>query len=379
VRARAASPGSFARTLGSILHEAELFRVRMPLVEPFRTATGETEAKEALLVCVRGDAGEGWGECAAFTTPAYAPDTIDTARLVLRDYLLPPLLARVPMPAIRGHGAARAALECALLDGRLRRDGVSLAAHLGAARSHVDAGVAIGFCDDEARFGALLGSYVEAGYRRVKCKIEPGRDRAVLHAARGTVGDGFPLAADANGSYTLADAATLATFDPFDLQCLEQPLGADALADHAALASRIRSPLCLDESVTSATVARDAITCGAAQVVSIKPARLGIAEARAVHDVCVAAGVPAVAGGMLETGIGRAVLVALSALPGFTMTGDCSASDRYFGPDGDLTDPFVLEDGRLAVPGGPGLGVTVRPEQLARFTVARERILAEDM
>jgi o-succinylbenzoate synthase len=193
------------------------------------------------------------------------------------------------------------------------------------------------------------------------------------------MGDGVPLAADANGSYTLADATTLATLDPFDLQCLEQPLAADALADHAALAARIRSPLCLDESVTSATVARDAITCGAARVVSIKPARLGITEARAVHDVCVAAGVPAVAGGMLETGIGRAVLVALAALPGFTMTGDCAASDRYFGADGDLTEPFVLHDGRLGVPVGPGLGITVRPEQLARFTVARERILAKDV
>jgi len=124
------------------------------------------------------------------------------------------------------------------------------------------AGVAIGFCD-EARFAELLRNSLDAGYRRVKCKIEPGRDRAVLHAARDTVGDGFPLAADANGSYTLADATTLATLDPFDLQCLEQPLAPDALADHASLAARIRAPLCLDESVTSATVARDAIACGA--------------------------------------------------------------------------------------------------------------------
>jgi O-succinylbenzoate synthase len=351
----------------------------MPLVEPFRTANGQTATKEALLVCIRGDAGEGWGECAAFTIPTYAPDTIDTARLVLRDYLLPPLLARAPLPAIRGHDAARAALECALLDGRLRRDGVSLAAHLGAVRSHVDAGVAVGFCDDDAHFDELLRGYVDAGYRRVKCKIEPGRDTAVLHAARGTVGDGFPLAADANGSYTLADVTSLAGLDPFDLQCLEQPLAADAIADHASLAARIHSPLCLDESVTSATIARDAIASGATRVVSIKPARLGIGEARAVHDVCVAAGIPAVAGGMLETGIGRAALVALAALPGFTMTGDCSASDRYFGPDGDLTEPFVLEGGRLGVPERPGLGVTIRPEQLERFTVARERILAKDV
>ncbi len=351
----------------------------MPLAQPFRTAVGTTATKEALLVRVQGDAGEGWGECAAFTTPGYMPDTIDTTRVILRDHLVPRLLSREPLPVVRGHTAARAALECALLDGRLRRDGVSLAAHLGVTRSHIDAGVAVGFCDDEARFVGVLEHHVAEGYRRVKCKIEPHRDIDVIRTARRALGDGFALAADANASYTLADGDVLAALDTFDLQCLEQPLAADALGDHASLAARLQTPVCLDETVTSANVARDAIALGAGRVVSIKPARLGIAEAHAAHDVCVAAGVPAVAGGMLETGIGRAALVALAALPGFTMTGDCSASDRYFGPDGDLTEPFTLDSGRLRVPAGPGLGMTVRPEQLERFTVARERIRATDL
>jgi O-succinylbenzoate synthase len=142
----------------------------------------------------------------------------------------------------------------------------------------------------------------------------------------------------------------------------------------------LRTPICLDETITSTTVARDAIALRACGAVSIKPGRVGgLEEARRVHDACVAAEVPALVGGMLETGVGRAALVALAALPGFTMTGDCSASERYFGPDGDLTEPFVLEDGRLRVPTGPGLGVTVRPDQLARYTVARERITAKDL
>jgi hypothetical protein len=170
--------------------------------------------------------------------------------------------------------------------------------------------------------------------------------------------------------------SALLALDELGLQLIEQPLAPDALLAHAELAQRLRTPIALDETITSAAVARDAIALGACDAVVVKPARIGVSGARDVHDACVAAGVPAVIGGMLETGIGRAVLVAVAALPGFTLTGDCSASDRYFGSDGDLTEPFVLADGCLRVPDGTGLGVDVVDEQLARYTVARERITA---
>lgn len=358
------------------LHEVELFRVRLPLVTPFRTAHDITAHKDALLVRVRTDAGVGWGECTAQVAPSYAPDTIDTARLVLRDELIPRAFSGAPLDAVRGHQTARTAFDCALLDARLRADGVSLAAHLGARRSFVPGGVAIGLTDSCDELRRLVVACAEQGYERVKCKIAPGYDVEPLRHARAELGDHRALAADANGSYDLDGARKLIhAVDDLDLQCLEQPLAAGEMLDHAELARHATTPVCLDESVSNADDAELAIHLGAAQVISIKPGRTGsVADLQRMHDACVRGRVDALAGGMLETGVGRAFLLAVAALPGFAMTGDCSASDRYFGVDGDLTEPFVLERGRLRVPSGPGLGVEPRPDRLAQCTVAHERI-----
>jgi len=363
--------------VGDALHEVELVRVRLPLVAPFRTARDTTAVKEALLVRVRTSAGEGWGECTAAVTPAYDSETIDGARGALRDHLLPRAFAGASLADVRGHTAARAALECALLDARLRAEGVSLATGLGAERTTVAAGVAVGLVDDLAEFRRALTAYVDDGYRRIKCKIEPGRDVEVLRIARETVGAGVELAADANGSYALADARRLfGAIDDLALQCVEQPCAPEALADHATLSGEFDTPICLDETITGVAAARDAIARGSGAVLSIKVGRLGIAEAGRVHDACVQGSIGALPGGMLETGVGRAALLAVAALPGFTVTGDCSASARYFGADGDLTEPFVLDDGRLRVPTEPGLGVVPLPDRLARCTIARERVTA---
>jgi O-succinylbenzoate synthase len=359
------------------LHDVELVRIRIPFVREFASAHGSVRQKDALLVRVHSESGVGWGECAAQATPSYAPETIDTARMALRDHLLPRVFAGASCADVRGHPMARAALECALLDARLRGERRSLADYVGASRRSIPAGVAIGLPDDLGQFRDLVAFYVAQGYRRVKCKIMPGHDVAVLQAAREVAGDGVELAADANGSYTITDIDHLCELDAFALQCIEQPLARDALADHAALARSIATPIGLDESISSAARARDAFASGACRVVSVKPGRLGgIAESKRVLDASTAAGGFALAGGMLETGVGRAALVALAALPEFTMTGDCSASDRYFADD--LTEPFVLDAGSLRVPEGPGLGVDVRPEQLARYTIARERITPAD-
>jgi len=351
----------------------------MPLALAFRTATSDTEAKDALLVRVETDHGAGWGECVAQVAPTYLPDTIESSRLALRDHLVPRVFAGVPFDDVRGHAPARFALECALLDARLRAEEVSLARHLGATRSHIHAGVAIGINTSDATLQLIVSHYVEHGYGRIKLKIEPGAALNSARAARAAAGDAVELAVDANGSYAPDDTDELQALDDLGLQCIEQPFAVDALAAHARLAERLRTPVCLDESITSASVTRDAIAAKACDIVSVKPGRLGtFAETRAVHAVCVAGGVPALAGGMLETGIGRAALLAVAALPGFTATGDCSGSARYFGPDGDLTDDFVVRDGQLRVPDRPGLGVDVRPEQLARYTIARERMTAKD-
>jgi o-succinylbenzoate synthase len=359
------------------LREVELLRVRLPLVAPFRTARNTTALKEVLLVRVRTTDGIGWGECTAAATPEYDGETIDGARIALRDHLLPRAFAGATLADARGHRSARAALECALLDARLRGEGISLAAWLGAERASVEAGVAVGLADDLDGLRAALGAYVAAGYRRIKCKIEPGHDVDVLAAARAVVGPDVQLAADANGSYTLDGARRL--FDRIDdlaLQCVEQPCAPESVDDHVTLMQHARTPICLDETITSTAVARDAIARRACNVISIKVGRVGLVGAQRVRDACVQGGVDALPGGMLETGIGRAALLAVAALPGCTLTGDCSASARYFGANGDLTEPFVLEDGRVRVPTGPGLGVEPIPERLTRCTIARDRITA---
>jgi len=228
--------------------------------------------------------------------------------------------------------------------------------------------------------GGVMGVLVKAG-EKVNAQTSDGKTALMFAAQSGNgvavsalvkLGADVTLQVDANGSYSLADADRLAALDDLGVACLEQPLAPDALLDHAALATRLRTPIGLDESIVSANAAHDAVAVGACAVVSIKSALVGgIDAARRTHDVCVAANVAARAGGMLETGVGRAVLVALAALPGFTIPGDCSASDRYF--DEDVTEPFELDDGRIRVPAGPGIGVTPRAEVLARCTIARER------
>ena len=280
--------------VGELLHDATLFRVRLPLVDAFRSARDTLFVKEALLVRVRTDAGVGWSECAAQPTPAYAPETIDDARHALRDHLLPRAFAGVGFDDGRGHMFARAALADALLDARLRAEGISLASYLGATASSVAAGVAVGMMDSTDALRSAVAAYVAAGYRRVKCKIEPGHDVEALQAARTSAGTEVALAADANGSYAL-DAARrfLRDVEPLGLQCLEQPLPPDALADSASLASATRTRIALDESITSEQIARDAITGGACNAIVVKPGRLGgLDAARRVHDLCVAAGMP---------------------------------------------------------------------------------------
>jgi O-succinylbenzoate synthase len=352
----------------------ELLRVRLPLKRAFTTSFGTSTEKECVLVRAIGDDGaEGWGECTAMERPAYSAEWNDGAWLVLRDVLAPAALAGKDA-GVRGHPMARAAMEVALTDVDLRRRGVPLADHLGAVRDRVPCGVSVGLEDRTEDLLALVAGFVEAGYRRVKLKIEPGRDLDVVRPVREAFPD-TPLSVDANAAYTEETADPLVPLDDFGLEYVEQPLPEDDLLGHIRLQERMRTPVCLDESVTSAAVARTAIELGACRVINVKLGRVGgLAETLRIQDTAMAAGVPLWCGGMLETGIGRAANVALAALPGFTMPGDTSASDRYF--EQDLTEPFVVDgDGTMAVPKGPGLGVEPLPDVLAQVVTHRATVL----
>jgi O-succinylbenzoate synthase len=372
------SAGRAASVAGTGLRidAVELIRIALPLVAPFRTSFAALTERDVLLVHLLGEAGEGWGECAAMADPAYSSEYTEGAQRVIEQHLLPRLLTPLRLTAaelagvmapVRGHRMAKTALEMAWLDMELRAAGSSLAAHLGAVRDEVDCGVSVGIASTTEELLETVAGYLEAGYRRIKLKIEPGADVEPVRAVRERFGAELPLQVDANAAYTLEDVGQLQRLDAFGLVLIEQPLPEEQLLGHARLARTLTTPICLDESITSAVVAAEAIEMGACSIVNIKPGRVGgYLEARRVHDVCASRGVPVWCGGMLETGIGRAANLALAALPNFTLPGDTSASDRYFHED--VTAPFVLRDGRLSVPGGPGLGVEVRRDVVDRLT-----------
>ena len=349
-----------------MLRELELRRVALPLVEPFVAAHGTVTARDVLVVRAVTDEGEGWAECVAPVDPTYTSEHVEGAHALLRRWAF-------DLDRVKGHPMAKAAVEGAVLDAALRAAGTSLRDHLGATRESVPAGVAIGLTGDVDALLAAVARRVDEGYRRVKLKISPGWDVEPVAAVRAAFPD-LALQVDANGTYTRDTAAALAPLDDHALLLVEQPLAEDDLFGHAELAATMATPICLDESVTSALVAEQAILLGACRAVNVKPGRVGgLREAVAVHDVCRAHGVDAWVGGMLETGLGRAVNLALAALPGFTLPGDLAASSRYF--DTDLTEPFVLSgDGTMRVPGGPGIGVTPLPDVLAERTTCVERL-----
>ena len=375
---------------------AELRTIRIPLVSPFETSFGVERDRVAILVRVIGTVGgdrrpvevQGWGECVAMESPLYSSEYAEAAAAVLRRYLIPRLLAASAagtdvtaetvdslLETFVGHRMAKAALEMAVLDAQLHGTGQSLAGYLGATRTSVPSGVSVGIQPSVAALLDVVGEYLAQGYVRIKLKIKPGFDVAPVEAVRDRFGELIPLQVDANAAYTLADARVLRRLDAFDLLLIEQPLPEDDLRQHAELARLVRTPICLDESIVSPRAAADAIALRACSVINIKAGRVGgYLAARRIHDLCQANGVPVWCGGMVETGLGRAANAALAALPGFTLPGDVSASDRFY--EQDITEPFVLDDGRIAVPTGPGLGVSPIGPVLESYTVSTEWIQA---
>ena len=357
----------------------ELRVLHLPLVSPFTTSFGTETVREVIVVRALIADGDGWGEIVTQHDPLYSSEYTQGAWDVAQRFLIPALLDRRTLaPAdvadmlepFKGHRMAKAGLELAVLDAALRRDGIPLGAHLGAVRDRVPSGVSVGIQRDAAALVESVRDYLDEGYVRIKIKIKPGRDVRDTAAVRDAFG-AIPLQVDANSAYTLADADTLAELDRFDLLLIEQPLQEDDLVDHATLAKRLRTPVCLDESVVSLKAAQDALALGSCRIINIKAGRVGgYLEAVRIHDLAQDAGIPVWCGGMLETGIGRAANAALAALPGFTLPGDVSASARFYTRD-IVTEPAVLEDGHVRVPTGPGLGVEIDPVALEDCTVER--------
>jgi o-succinylbenzoate synthase len=336
-----------------------------------------------------GEGAEGWGECVAGEHPNYSPENADTAWLAIREWLAPRLLGqRFPAPDevwpaldrnVRGHNMAKAALEMAAWELAARAGGRSLAELLGGVSSRIPVGVSLGIQESPAALVARASAARERGYRKIKLKIEPGADLDFVRAVRGELGPRAPLMVDANSAYRLEDAPHLALLDELDLLMIEQPLAWDDLLRHAELQRRLRTPICLDESIGSPERAADMIVLGAGRIVNVKPGRVGgFRQSLAIHDLCARAGVPVWCGGMLESGIGRGHNVALASLPNFTLPGDLSPSERYW--ERDIVEPEWTMDraGWIDVPRDrPGLGVEVDRARLEALTVRRAELRAE--
>ena len=351
--------------------------VRLPLVRTFRTSSSSKDHIEHILVRVILEGGvEGWGESASPSDPYYCPETSETCWHILKDFLSPRVVGRewasiddlIPLfGPIKGNRFARAGLEMACWDAMAVSERVSLSALLGGTRSEIHSGVSLGI---EREIGPLLDQvdqYVDEGYRRIKLKIAPGWDVEVVRAVRDRHPE-IPLQVDANSAYTLEDIETLQALDQFGLLLIEQPLSHDDIVDHARLQEKLSTPICLDESIHTVDDARKALDLGSCRVINIKVSRVGgLREARRIHDHCQSRGVPVWCGGMHEFGIGRAANVAIASLPGFTLPGDVSGSDKYYRED--LVEPPILADrGAVSVPTAPGLGHRPLMNRIARQT-----------
>ena len=357
-----------------------LREIRMRLKSPFETSFGTVQDRRILLVEVVVDGVSGWGEVTAGETPAYNTETTDTAWHVLTDFVARVLAGKriskaseLPalMSQIRGHEMAKSGVENALWDAEAQLQGEPLYKHLGGRIEEIACGVSLGIRENPEALVRKVEEELCSGYQRIKLKIKPGKDYEFVAAVRKE----FPhirLSVDANSAYTLNDAARLKSLDEFGLLMIEQPLSWDDIYAHSKLQAQINTAVCLDECIRNTRHALTAIELKACRIINIKLGRVGgHTEARLMQKVCREHGVPVWCGGMLESGIGRAHNIAMSTLPGFSLPGDVSASQRYWSED--IVEPAieVTAKGTIHAPRTPGLGYVVKRELIEKLTVRR--------
>jgi o-succinylbenzoate synthase len=355
----------------------ELFLCRLPLVQFFETSFGRSYDRLFVLARMEGEGHEGWGEAVAEGHPYYSGETTETVWHIVTEFLAPLVVGREfhhprevfpAMKRVRTHNMAKALLEMTAWDLYAKIQGQPLSAVLGGTRERIASGVSIGIQDSFDQLEDKVARERDAGYQRIKIKIKPGWDVAAVERIRTRFGD-IPLMVDANAAYRLEDAEHLAKLDPYDLMMIEQPLDYDDVMDHVALQQAIATPVCLDESIHTVRIARDAIAAKACRIINIKPGRVGgHQQSIELHDLCAAHDIPVWHGGMLESGIGRAHNIHLASLPNFRLPGDIAASKRYYVPD--LIEPGIdiAADGTIAVPTGAGIGVRVMRDRVERAT-----------
>jgi O-succinylbenzoate synthase len=361
-----------------IIDHVTLRLVRIPLLQSFRTSFGSLPDKTAVIVELRTSDGlRGFGESSPFAFATYTEESIHTVFATAIHDLAPRVVGQeihtaeelvAILAPVRGNRIAKAGFETAVWDLVSQQRGESLSACLGGVRPSIEVGESLSLYDSIDELLDCVDERVAQGYRRIKLKIEPGWDLEPVRQVRDRYPD-IPLSVDANAVYHLSDSSIFEQMDEFDLLMIEQPLEFDDLVNHAALQSRIKTPLCLDESIRSVETTRAAMELGSCRIVNIKTGRVGgLVEARQIHDICAAHHAPVWMGGLFETGIGRAFNIALASLENFSLAADMSPALMYF--ESDLVEEgFQIRDGLVDVPTTPGTGFTVSDSRLAKYTV----------
>jgi O-succinylbenzoate synthase len=366
------------------IRKVTLTRVRIPLREPFRISNGSVSDKESILVRIETDGAEGFGEASPMSGSFYSAETPESTWDALAGTLAPRLLERGvidldELPAlfadVEGEPFAKAGIDGACWEAAARSKGVPLLELLGGRRRRLASGVAIGIYPTVGELLARVERYVGEGYQRVKIKIEPGWDLEPVEKVRRRF-PATPLQVDANGAYTLGEAAVLERLDRFGLVMIEQPLAPEALEEHAELQRRLRTPICLDESADTLEALETILRLGSGRIVNIKVQRVGgLGTARALYDRCAAAGVPCWLGTMPELGVASAQGLHLGTLPNFIYPTDVEASERWF--VGDIVEPPITIDrqGWIDLPDGVGCGYRLDRRAIEHYTL-QEKILA---
>jgi o-succinylbenzoate synthase len=360
-----------------IVKNVSLTHVRVPLVEPFRISSGAVAEKDGIVVRVETDELVGYGESSPMAGSFYSSDTPESCLRDLRESLVPSVIrktfesARAAsnfVAALPGSNFAKTGLETAFWDIEARRQGKPLYELLGGTAKPVESGLAVGLYDDVADMLRTIEKYLKDGYKRVKIKIERGRDVELIRAVRARFGD-IPLFVDANGAYDLSDIDVFRALDEFGLMMFEQPFPGSMLQELAELQCKVRTPVCLDESLETEADVRRAMQLGSMKIANIKIQRVGgFANALSIYEICRESGIPVWVGTMPELGIGQAQGMALSTLDHCAYPTDVEASLRWFRDD--IIRPVLeVKDGCLYPPSTPGLGFEIDEEKLKRYAV----------
>ncbi len=363
----------------------KIYRVAMPLVYPFRTAFGDNDVIESVLVAMSDGRNQGWGESASWGAPAYSPECAATQFLISRDFIAPALIGQDldsgqtlqrRLRPIKGNFFAKAAFDLAWWDLYARGLGTPLWRLIGGRSSTVQAGADFGIMESVDELLDAMAEAVDQGYKRVKLKYRPGWELAMLRQVRRRFPD-LTIHIDCNSAYSLDDLDMFRELDHYDLAMIEQPLAYDDLVDHARLQSQINTPICLDESITSVDKARKAIELDAGRWVNIKLGRVGgLTNAIGIHNLCQEHDIPCWVGGMLESAIGQWHSAAMASLPNIRYPSDIFPSSRFYRQD--MAAPELVHSGpsEFQLLDEPGIGAGPRADLLHEFTIEHNVITA---